>query len=167
MTCPYSVSGLCRHTELWHQSCGNALPQTHYPRHIGLVSEVVVELGPDCPTLLCVQRQEEITERGMAAAEAGRDEVCSASVDLFLEIIGAEAGAMALRGMATGGVYLAGGIMPRLLGRLDSPALRDAFLNHRSRFSRIAKRFPFYALRSEAGLHGVYNYAIALAQQRR
>lgn len=102
----------------------------------------------------------------MAAPASGCD-VCSATVDLFLEIIAAEAGAMALRGMATGGVYLAGGITPRLLERLGAPELRDAFLNRRSRFSRIAKRFPFYALRREAGLHGVYNYAIALAQQRR
>ena len=115
-----------------------------------------------------LQRQEEITQRGMAAEGEGGCPVCSETVDLFLDIIGAEAGAMALRGMATGGVYLAGGIMPRLLGRLDTPALRDAFLNRRSRFSRIAKRFPFYVLRSEAaGLQGVYNYAIALAQARR
>eukprot|EP00892_Ulva_mutabilis_P009390 jgi/Ulvmu1/6823/UM031_0027.1 len=113
-------------------------------------------------------RQEEITERGMAAEADGGCPVCSETVDLFLEIIGAEAGAMALRAMATGGVYVAGGIVPRLLARLDGPALRDAFLNRRSRFSRIAKRFPFYVLRSEAaGMQGVYNYAITVAQQRR
>lgn len=34
--------------------------------------------------------------------------ICSQAVDLFLEVIGAEAGHMALRSLATGGVYIAG-----------------------------------------------------------
>jgi hypothetical protein len=37
----------------------------------------------------------------------------------------------------------------------------------RSRFSTVLKRFPLFVLNEEAGLAGVYNYAVALAQNRR
>jgi glucokinase len=44
------------------------------------------------------------------------------AVDIFLSIIGAEAGAMALRCLARGGVFIAGGIVPRLMERVKSGA---------------------------------------------
>jgi glucokinase len=50
------------------------------------------------------------------AAVSGRSETCARALDLFLELYGAEAGNWALRTMATGGVYLGGGIAARLLG---------------------------------------------------
>jgi glucokinase len=50
------------------------------------------------------------------AAVSGRSEACAQALDLFLELYGAEAGNWALRTMATGGVYLGGGIAAKLLG---------------------------------------------------
>ena len=50
------------------------------------------------------------------AAVSGRSETCAHALDLFLELYGAEAGNWALRTMATGGVYLGGGIAAKLLG---------------------------------------------------
>jgi len=50
------------------------------------------------------------------AAMEGRSETCARAVDLFLELYGAEAGNWALRTLATGGVYLGGGIAAKLLG---------------------------------------------------
>jgi glucokinase len=50
------------------------------------------------------------------AAVSGRSETCARAVDLFLELYGAEAGSWALRTLATGGVYLGGGIAAKLLG---------------------------------------------------
>ena len=60
------------------------------------------------------------------AAMAGQSPVCAASVDLFLEAYGAEAGRWVLQTMATGGVYLGGGIAAKLLGPASeaSPAWR-------------------------------------------
>ena len=49
-----------------------------------------------------------------AAAALGTDPVAAEAVDMFLSILGAEAGAMALRSLATGGVYLCGGITAKL-----------------------------------------------------
>jgi glucokinase len=99
--------------------------------------------------------------------------LCSQTVDIFLEIIGAEAGAMALRSLATGGVFIAGGIMPRIVRNLESDkhitlqTLRSAFLNEKSRFTSVQQRFPLFVLREEAGLEGVFQYALALARNQR
>jgi glucokinase len=50
------------------------------------------------------------------AAIGGRSDTCARAVDLFLEIYGAEAGNWALRTLASGGLYLGGGIAAKLLG---------------------------------------------------
>lgn len=74
---------------------------------------------------------------------------------------------MALRNMATGGVFVAGGIPPRIMGKIEGPVLKEAFLNTESRFSSVLERFPLFVLTREAGLEGVFQYALQLAQNRR
>jgi len=61
------------------------------------------------------------------AAEEGKSELCDAAVELFVALYGAEAGNLALKFLATAGVYLGGGIAPRLLSRLRRPAFLQAF----------------------------------------
>lgn len=51
-----------------------------------------------------MQTPSDISQKGLKAECS----LCSQAVDLFLEVIGAEAGHMALRSLATGGVYIAG-----------------------------------------------------------
>jgi hypothetical protein len=68
---------------------------------------------------------------------------------MFLAIIGAEAGAMALRCLARGGVFIAGGIVPRLLDRVTKTGvLRDAFINRtaRERFQYLLRSMPLYVV---------------------
>ena len=61
------------------------------------------------------------------AALEGRAEICGRALALFVAIYGAEAGNLGLRLLATGGVYLGGGIAPRILPALRSRAFLDAF----------------------------------------
>lgn len=61
-------------------------------------------------------------------ALAGKSPLCEKALDLFVELYGAEAGNVALKFLATGGVYIGGGIAPRILPKLQGPAFRDAFL---------------------------------------
>lgn len=56
-----------------------------------------------------------------------RDPLCRAALDLFVSIYGSEAGNAALQYRATGGVYLGGGIAPKILPALRRPAFRTAF----------------------------------------
>ena len=53
------------------------------------------------------------------AALEGSDPLAVEAVDMFLAIIGAEAGYMGLRALATGGVYLCGGITPKARGNVS------------------------------------------------
>ncbi len=61
------------------------------------------------------------------AGLAGRHELCIKALDLFVSFYGAEAGNLALKVMATGGVYLGGGIAPKILQKLQGPAFMAAF----------------------------------------
>ncbi|MHB1223262.1 MAG: glucokinase [Gemmatimonadaceae bacterium] len=87
-------------------------------------------------------------------ALAGDDPLCVAALDLFLTVLGAAAGNLALTVLASGGVFLGGGIAPRLDSILrDGPFLR-AFTT-KGRLSPILTRTPVHLiLRPEAGLIG-------------
>jgi glucokinase len=57
----------------------------------------------------------------------GRNSLCMEALDLFVSLYGAEAGNMALKVMATGGVYLGGGIAPKIMAKLKDPVFMNAF----------------------------------------
>ena len=61
------------------------------------------------------------------AALARESELCAQALDLFVTLYGAEAGNVALKLLATGGVYLGGGIAPKILPRLQDPIFLNAF----------------------------------------
>jgi glucokinase len=63
----------------------------------------------------------------VAAAKEGRASICEATLDLFLGILGSEAGNMVLQVLATGGVYLGGGIPPRIVPQLQGEAFLRGF----------------------------------------
>jgi len=84
-----------------------------------------------------------------------------AAVDLFTRAYGAEAGNVALRYMATGGIYIAGNISQVLAARLKSPMFRDAFIT-KGRFSPMLETLPVaLVMETGIGLRG----AAALAQR--
>jgi glucokinase len=64
-----------------------------------------------------------ITENGLE----GKSSLCMQALDLFASLYGAEAGNLALKIMATGGVYLGGGIAPKIIARLRDPIFMNAF----------------------------------------
>ena len=75
------------------------------------------------------------------AALDGRDDVAAKALDLMISIYGAEAGNLALKVMATGGVYLGGGIAPKILPRLQDGAFMRAFTD-KGRLSSILENIP-------------------------
>ena len=80
--------------------------------------------------------------------------LCQAALDLFVSILGAEAGNQALKIMASGGIYLGGGIPPRILPELQKPAFLNA-LRKKGRFQAMLTNFPVHViLNSQAGLLG-------------
>lgn len=67
--------------------------------------------------------------------------ICSETVKMFVSILGAEAGNLALKVMATGGVYIGGGIPSRITSILDSSAFLKSFLN-KGRMSGLMADIP-------------------------
>jgi glucokinase len=57
----------------------------------------------------------------------GKSSICIQALDLFVSLYGAEAGNLALKIMAIGGLYLGGGIAPRIIAKLRDPVFMNAF----------------------------------------
>ncbi len=76
------------------------------------------------------------------------------TVDLFLQLYGAEAGNLALKMMSLGGLYVGGGIAPKLLPKLQEPTFLQAFLA-KGRMRRVVESMPVkVVLRDGTGLLG-------------
>ena len=69
----------------------------------------------------------ELPARITKSAMDGRCELCAEALDLFVAAYGAEAGNLALRTVATAGVYVGGGIAPKILPALEGGTFLDAF----------------------------------------
>jgi len=82
------------------------------------------------------------------AALEGGDPLAGAALDLFIACYGAAAGDHALNVMARGGVYVAGGIAPKILPRLAAGGFAKAF-NDKARFADAARRMPVHVVLNE------------------
>jgi glucokinase len=94
------------------------------------------------------------------AALDGNCPLCALAMDLFVGILGAEAGNLALKTMATGGVFIGGGIATKILPLLQKPALLEAFFA-KGRFEEFMRRIPVRViLNDQAALLGAARHAL-------
>ncbi|MEE9529561.1 MAG: glucokinase [Syntrophobacteria bacterium] len=75
------------------------------------------------------------------AAMDDRDSLCAEALDLFVHLYGVEAGNHALKIMATGGVYLGGGVAPKNLERFKGPLFMQGFLD-KGRMQPLLEAMP-------------------------
>jgi glucokinase len=100
-----------------------------------------------------------ISERALA----GTDPVCEMALAIFCSVLGAVAGNLALMMLATGGVFVAGGIAPRVLPFLQRGGFREAF-DRKGRLHTLVERIPAYVVtHPQPGLLGA---ATVAASQR-
>lgn len=99
------------------------------------------------------------------AALQHQDALASATLDLFVRIFGSQAGNLALAAGATGGVYLAGGIAPRIIKRLHSPIFLEAFRNKGNQSHWLATVPVRVVMDPEVGLRGAQAVARQMAQR--
>ena len=93
------------------------------------------------------------------AALSGRDPLASEALDLFVALYGAEAGDLALKMMATGGVYIGGGIAPRIKDRLAAGGFIAAF-EAKGRMRALMESMPVHVvLNDRAALLGAARHA--------
>lgn len=88
------------------------------------------------------------------AALASRDEICVETLHCFVSMYGAEAGNLALKVMSRGGIYLGGGIAPKILPLLQSSVFMESFLN-KGRMRSVLEAMPVKViLNDRAALYG-------------
>jgi len=99
-------------------------------------------------------------------AVEGSDPRAVSTVNLFLEIYGAVAGNLALTLMAHGGIYVAGGIAPRIARMFGEPGFLRAF-RAKGKFADLMQTFPVHVvLTPEVGLRGAVAIAARAAGHR-
>ncbi|MFN2190679.1 MAG: glucokinase [Candidatus Promineifilaceae bacterium] len=87
-------------------------------------------------------------------------EVCVRTLSLFISILGSEAGNLVLQAMATGGVYLAGGIPMRIIEELKGEVFYNAF-TRKGRLSEVLLRVPVSVIMNrKAALYGAASHSL-------
>jgi glucokinase len=127
---------------------GPGLVNLHHFTHLGAGCPVVADTaGEDAPA--------QITRGAMS----GRCQFCAEALRMFAAAYGAEAGNLALRGVATAGVFLGGGIAPKILPALHQGEFVAAFLA-KSPLDDLISRIPVKViLNADAGLIGAAVHA--------
>jgi glucokinase len=130
-----------------HVISGRGLVNLHRATHRSPCVANIDLQDPDAPALIS------------AAALARRCDSCVETLDMFVEAYGAEAGNMALRAVATGGVFIGGGIAPKILPALTTGAFIRAFREKPPLDAMLAAMPVKVILNAEAGLLGAAVYA--------
>lgn len=81
------------------------------------------------------------------------DRLSAATIDMFISILSAEAGNLALKVLATGGVYLGGGIPRHILPALDGGRFMRGF-RRKGRFATLLERLPVHVITTRAAIIG-------------
>lgn len=126
---------------------GPGLVNLHRVTHTGPCLVVEDETQPDAPARIA------------SAAIERRCRGCMDALALFVDAYGAEAGNLALRSLATGGVYVGGGIAPKILPALTDGRFLNAFLDKGTMQGLLARVPLRIILSAEPGLLGAAVFA--------
>ena len=89
----------------------------------------------------------------------GNAEICEHALEIFASVYGAAAGNLALKMLATGGVFLGGGIAPKILTKLQKPQFIESF-RAKGRMRGLLEKIPVrVVLNDQAALLGAAHFA--------
>jgi len=89
------------------------------------------------------------------AASNGSDPLARRSMDLFCKLYGAQAGNLGLTGLASGGIYVAGGVAPRIIDMLKNGLFMQGFMNKEDRMQDLLAAMPVRVIiNAKVGLMG-------------
>jgi len=138
------------YAEVEHVVSGPGLVNIHRITHTDPCPAVPDLRDPDAPAAIS------------RAALERRCRGCVDALGMFVEAYGAEAGNLALRSLATSGVFVGGGIAPRILPALTDGRFTAAFLHRASPFHKLLAKIPVkVVLNEQAGLLGAAVHAAA------
>ena len=114
---------------------------------------------PEVARQVSVARDAAFVIIDQAADPANQSKLCAATIDLFASILASEAGNLAVKVLATGGVYLAVDVSVHCLGVIQKPEFICLF-KRKGRFADLLERMPVHVVVSPAGLAGAAAYGI-------
>lgn len=138
-------------------------------RHLPNIYEFLLDSGeyyePNWLTTELTQAQDK-TPVIVQAALAQKAEICTATLDLFVSTLGTAISNMAITILPRGGIYLGGGIPPRILPRLQQEDFLEA-VAHRGRFRDFSLKWPVHViLTPRTALYGAALSAIEMSKAR-
>lgn len=117
--------------------------------------------APVCPAISALRTSVEGSDLNAIISRLGingEDTLCAEAVRLFVEIYGAEAGNLALKSLAIGGVFIGGGIAPKILPAMQDGCFMQAF-KAKGRFSPLLEKLSVkLSLNPRTPLIGAINY---------
>jgi glucokinase len=141
-------------TKFGHVSCervcsGIGIPHIYqYLREVERMPE-----SPEVAALIASVGDPSVVIIQNACGSPNASKLCAATVQMFVSILASEAANLALKVLATGGVYIAGGVVVHMLAALQTPAFMQSFIR-KGRFAELMARIPVHVVISEAGLTG-------------
>jgi len=118
----------------------------------GLVNifDFLCQTGSQTDSIATLSRLPELADLDPAAmisqaALFGLNATAEQALDIFIKLYGAEAGNVALKFLATGAIYLGGGIAPKILPRLLAGGFFEAFIS-KGRFSKLLEQISIYVI---------------------
>jgi glucokinase len=147
---------------------GPGLVNVYQFTHQSFGTSPVRTLGAVSPSHLCaaVGRVSDPTELPARISRAAMEHACDQCVEaleMFVAVYGAESGNIALRTVATAGVYVGGGIAPKILPALESGTFLDAFRAKEPMAAYVATIPVAVILNPDAGLLGAAVHAQQMA----
>jgi len=144
------------HVSFEHVCSGIGIPNLYgYLRDIEKMPET-----PEVAALIASPGDPSFAIINQAVDPTNRSKLCAATIELFVSILASEASNLAVKFLATGGVYMAGGVALHTLSMIQGPAFMERF-KRKGRFADLMARIPIHVVVTPAGLAGAAAYGLA------
>jgi glucokinase len=143
------------HVSFEHVCSGIGIPHIYgYLRDVERIPET-----PRVESLLSSQGDPSFVIIEHAFDLGSPSKLCDQTMEMFISILASEAANLAVKVLATGGVYIAGGVAVHALGALQKPAFVQSF-KRKGRLAELVARIPIHVVTSQAGLTGAATYGL-------
>lgn len=121
--------------------------------------------NPEIARMIAASKDRTATIIDSALNPQKPSKVCAVTADVFVSILASESANLALKVLATGGVYLGGGIPLHMLPALKGPDFMDAF-KRKGRFAELMAGIPVHVILTRAALAGAAAYGLESFQEK-
>ena len=143
------------HVSVEHVCSGIGIPYIYeYLRDIEQIPE-----NPETAQLIANATDHTAAITNSAFDQHSPSELCRATIDTFVSILASEAANMALKVMATGGIYLAGGIPLHIPRAAEGAGFMESF-KRKGRFAQLMESIPVHVILNRAALVGSAAYGL-------